>query len=802
MSMFRNYLKVGLRSLLKYRTYSAISILSFAIGLVCTSLIGVFIIHEISYESGNPNIDRAFRVVMSKSTGDITKSIASMPYAAAPFLKEDFKEIESIARVYPKKNVILSWGDKRFTEQQFYFADSTIFQVLGGRILKGSARKALSQPGSIVLSSDMATKYFGHIDPLGETLELYLAGITVNFEITGIMDNPPLNSHFKPEFLAYMDDLFQFTEVPDYVRGWYEESFWTYIVLKPGLDSRSVKDRLPEFLTNHYPPEQVKEAVTYDLQPVKDIHLHSQLSNEIEVNGSIEYVYILAFVALLVLLVSCFNFVNLATARSLQRSKEIGIRKTIGGLRHHIIIQFLSETLMLTFFAAVLGIIIVSLIWSYFISLTGVNLNINDLQVFIILGFCILLSTGLGSGIYPALYLSSFNPVSVLKSRTASENGSTQVVRKGLVVLQFAISIILITGTLLISRQLDYIHNKDLGFGKQLTLTLDVRWNTELQHNFTEFRRRLLSNPKISHVTAGSWPGMGYDNYPFRPKGDDSRKMIMPAMSFDPSYLEAYDFELIAGRNFFEGAAHRRSTYFMLNESAVKQLGWTPEEAIGQEIDFGYFWYYHGTVAGVIKDFNFAPLTQKIEPLIAWQKSTDRIGKLSVKVDAGELSQTIAYIEDNWKKLESKVPFSYGFLDQQIAEVYHSEQKFTDLIKIFSGVAIGLACMGLLGITAFATRQRARELSIRKVLGASYASLVQLTSWEFVKLVLLSNLIAIPMAYLFYKAWLQNFAYQTSMGASVFIIPGVAALILAWLTISSQCLKAASANPVEVLREI
>ena len=272
-------------------------------------------------------------------------------------------------------------------------------------------------------------------------------------------------------------------------------------------------------------------------------------------------------------------------------------------------------------------------------------------------------------------------------------------------------------------------------------------------------------------------------------------------MSFDPSYLEAYDFELIAGRNFVEGAAHRRSTYFMLNESAVKQLGWTPEEAIGQEIDFGYFWYYHGTVAGVIKDFNFAPLTQKIEPLIAWQKSTDRIGKLSVKVDAGELSQTIAYIEDNWKKLESKVPFSYGFLDQQIAEIYHSEQKFTDLIKIFSGVAIGLACMGLLGITAFATRQRARELSIRKVLGASYASLVQLISWEFVKLVLLSNLIAIPMAYLFYKAWLQNFAYQTSMWASVFIIPGVAALILAWLTISSQCLKAAGANPVEVLRE-
>jgi len=295
---------------------------------------------------------------------------------------------------------------------------------------------------------------------------------------------------------------------------------------------------------------------------------------------------------------------------------------------------------------------------------------------------------------------------------------------------------------------------------------------------------------------------MGYDNYPFRPKGDDSRKMIIPAMSFDPSYLEAYDFELIAGRNFVEGAAHRRSTYFMLNESAVRQLGWTPEEAIGQEIDFGYFWYYHGTVAGVIKDFNFAPLTQKIEPLIAWQKSTDRIGKLSVKVDAGELSQTIAYIEDIWKKLESKVPFSYGFLDQQIAEVYHSEKKFTDLIKIFSGVAIGLACMGLLGITAFATRQRARELSIRKVLGASYASLVQLISWEFVKLVLLSNLIAIPMAYLFYKAWLQNFAYQTSMGASVFIIPGVAALILAWLTISSQCLKVAGANPVEVLREV
>ncbi len=801
--MILNYLKVGIRSFLKYKTYSAISILSFSIGLVCTSLIGVFIIHETGYESGNPNINRTYRVVMSKSTGDITKSIASIPYAAAPFLKEDFKEIESIARVYPKKNVILSFGDKSFTEQQFYFSDSTIFQVLGGKILKGSPTKALSQSGSIVLSSNMASKYFGHIDPIGETLELYLAGFTVNFEITGIMENPPQNSHFKPEFLAYLDDLFQFTEVPNYVRGWYEESFWTYIVLKPGIDSRQVKDRLPGFLTNHYPPDQVKEAVTYDLQPVKEIHLHSQLSNEIEVNGSIDYLYILSIVALLVLLVACFNFVNLATARSLQRSKEIGIRKTIGGLRHHIIIQFLSETLMLTFLAAVLAIIFVILIWPYFISLTGVNLSIKELQepVFVIFGCWILLSTGLGSGIYPALYLSSFNPVSVLKSRTASEKGNTQVVRKGLVVLQFTISIILITGTLLISRQLDYINHKNLGFGKELILTLNVRWNTELQHNFTEFKQQLLSNPKISHVTAGSWPGMGYDNYPFRPKGDDSRKMIMPAMSFDPSYLEAYNLELVAGRNFVEGAANRRSTYFMLNETAVKQLGWTPEEAIGQEIDFGYFWYYHGTVAGVIKDFNFAPLTQKIEPLIAWQSSTDRIGRLSVKVEAVDLSQTIAYIEDNWKKLESKVPFSYDFLDQHIAEVYHSEQKFTDVIKVFSGVAIGLACMGLLGIAAFATRQRAREISIRKVLGATYGSLVQLTSWEFLKLVLLANLIAIPMAYVLYKAWLQNFAYQTSIGASVFIISGVATLVLAWLTISGQCLKAAGANPVEVLRE-
>jgi len=804
--MLRNQFKVALRNLWRNKGFSAINISGLAIGIATCLLILLFLQNEFSYDRYNEKADRMVRVVFRGNTGAQEMKEANVMPPVAQALKSDFPEVQEATRIRTFGVPRITYKDKTFRENAFAFVDSNFFQVFTIPLIQGDAKTALLQPNAVVISRAVAKKYFGNEDPLGKVLQFKdnNAALTV----TGVIDKVPLNSHFHFDLFASMSGLPEAK-----VSSWMTSNFYTYLVLPEGYDYKRLEAKLGPEVDKYIGPQmqqamgltlaqfrQQGNQIGFALQPITDIHLHSDLTGDMEPYGDIRYIYIFSAVAVFMLLIACINFMNLSTAGASKRAKEVGIRKVMGSVKGQLVQQFLTESFILTFVALMLALGLVQWALPVFNDLAGQNLSLHLMTHLWVLPALIGLGLFIGflAGSYPAFYLSSFNPVAVLKGRFASGKKSSGF-RSGLVVFQFFISITLIVGTLVVYKQLAYIQHKKLGYDKDQVLVLqETYW---LGHNQDAFRQQLQQDPRVLSVSSsGFLPAGSSDASLFYAYPDNhSSELVKTQMYYvDDQYIPTLGMEMASGRNFSK-AFGSDSTGIIINETAARAYGWG-ENALGRTITHrdndGKNYTY--SVIGVVKDFHFKSLHELIAPLAMTLSSNS--GSMIVKVKARDIAGLLASMKKEWKDFKPDAPFSYSFLDERFNTTYKAEQNIGYILGIFAGLTIFVACLGLFGLVTFTAEQRTKEIGIRKVLGASVTGIVTLLSKDFLKLVLLAFLIAMPVAWYVMNRWLDDFAYHMTINGWVFALTALLAMTLTFFTISFQAIKAAIANPVKSLR--
>jgi putative ABC transport system permease protein len=804
--MIINYLKTALRNLQKHKGYSLINIVGLAIGMACCLLIMMYVQDELSFDRYHTHADRIYRVIEEVRLEGVGEESSSMPFPAGDTIPLEYPDaVEAAVRFYnfqlPKLSVEYgTTGAKRFNEPRFFFADAAVFRVFSFKLIEGDPHKALDEPNSVVITEDMADKYFEAEDPLGKILRWQGA---VNLKVTGIVRNVPANSHFQFDFLASFATL-KLLYGGNLPRGWYWNPCWTYLLLKEGADPAALQARFPGLVQKYF-PDSIKDKVVIKLQPLTDIHLYSHLDYEISPNSDISYVYIFSAIAVFVLLIACINFMNLATARSANRGREAGMRKALGAHRGQLIRQFLGESLLLCAAAAVLAAIIVEIVLPAFNAFSGKTLStayFSDGRLLIGLAL-ITLVVGFFSGIYPAFFLSGFDPVKVLKG-TLERGGRSIAFRKILVVIQFAISIILIIGTIISFQQLDFLRNKPLGFDRDQVVML-AAYGTGLPRWYDRFREQVLQDPHILHVTAvEDVLGAKYQTGSFIPEGArDTNMQQIPLLVVMHDFIETFDMQMAAGRSFSKQFPTDITQGIIINESASRRFGWEPEEALGKRLR-----QQGGLVlqiVGVVRDFNFTDLALPITPFVLEMPRNQgqingRVRYVAVKIGGSEVGNTLDFLKNKWGELVPGRSFEYFFLDDELDKLYEAEEKMGQVFGVFTILAIIIACLGLFALASFMTEQRTREIGIRKVLGAQVTGIVILLSREFAKWVLIANLIAWPTAYLIMQNWLSGFAYRTRIGIFAFGLATVMAFLIALLTVSFQAVKAAVSDPVQALR--
>jgi len=804
--MIRNYLKIAWRNLTKYKFISFINLFGLTVGLTCCLLILVYILNEVSYDKFQPQAERTYRISRSFHNEQGIESLhlsAIAPAFGEPLLTA-FPEIEKMTRLYSNGNTSFVYGDKKFFERKVFFADQNFSDVFKVNMVKGNSKKALEHPFTVIITEEIAKKYFGDQDPIDKIVKL---DNLMPCKVGGVFQSFPANTHIHPDVLISFTTLNDSTiyGARNLQTSWGNNSFYTYIVLPKNYDASKMQGRLPSFIDKYYhfpdePPGFVGSKFTHlYLHKLTDIHLKSHLDDEIEANGDIKRVYIFSVIAFFILLIACINYMNLSTARSVLRAKEIGIRKAVGAERKEIILQFLSESVVISWIAIVLAIACAALLQPLLNKFSGQELSIENLLRWqIILPLLIVpFLIGIGSGIYPALFMSAFNPVRVLKG-LFKINGNLSL-RKALVIVQFSISIVLIICTGIVFKQLKFMQEKALGLDKDYVITMN---NTaELRTKFEGFRNELLQNHDIKNIARSSRVPSG--------RLLDAQDVAVPAndtiiplhvdlkmVSVDYSFVPTYSIPIVAGRNFSHDYGDD-STGFIINEAAVKILGWKSNaNAINKELIYGGI---KGQVIGVVKDFNFESLRQPIVPLILFSNS-NWLNGISVKLSGRNLASTLAFVENTWKKYLPETPFDYSFIEDRFAKLYEAEKRQKSIFTSFAFIAIFIACLGLFGLSAFTISQRVKEIGIRKVLGADVSSIVGLLSKDFLKLVLYAAIPAFCIAYYFMNKWLQDFAYRISIPFWIFLLAGIIATIIAFITISFQAIKAATANPVKNLR--
>ena len=806
--MFKNYFKIAWRNLRKHKLYSSINIFGLTVGLGCCLLIAIYIMNELSYDRYNKNADNIYRIertFLNPETGALSLELGAVAPPFAPLLKNDFKEIREITRVLPLGTAAIKYGENIFNQENVYFTDENLVKIFDVDVTKGNAATALNDPFSMMITEQTAEKYFGKDDPMNKVIRL---NNQFDFKITGVYKAFPANAHLHPEVMVSFNTL-KDTAIygeENLMRNWGNNSFYTYLLLPDKYDPGKLESQFNAFQNRHIPREGRYQASDYSvlsLRKLTDIHLRSHTDSEIEINGDMKRVYIFSAIALFILLIACINYMNLSSARSMLRAKEIGVRKTAGAHKKELVAQFLWESIFIAWIAAVFAIIIALIALPWLNRLSGQELSINGLlQWKILVPIAILpFLVGLLSGIYPALYLSSFQPVKVLKGVINKEGGNISF-RKVLVVFQFAISIVLIIATVTVFQQLHFIQNKSLGFDRDHVITLPN--NIGLDGSFPSFRTALLANANIRQVARSSRIPTGrlLDSQGSQLNRGDSlapSKADIKYVMADENFIPAYGIQLLAGRN-FSTEYGMDTTSFLINETAVKALELKSNEAaIGKQFQYGG---QTGTIAGVFNDFNFESLHQRIIPLVLYQSTVDgsaNYGNVSVKT-SGNIPAALEHIEKTWKKFLPEIPFQYQFLDDRYANLYETENRESSIFTIFSCIAIFIAGLGLFGLSAFTITQRVKEIGVRKVLGASTGSIVTLISKDFLVLVVIAAIIAFPVAWYAMARWLEDFAYRIHIGAWVFILAGVIALLIAFATISFQAIKAAMANPVKSLR--
>jgi len=799
--MLKNYLKIAARNLRKHQGYAFINIFGLVVGMTCCLLIMLYVQHELSYDRFHQNAHRIFRIAWM--TGN---SQTRTPHPMAQTMAKDFAEVESAVSLSPiwgpgltRPQFSIRYGDKRFEETDVLSADSTFFEVFSFPLLKGDPKTALRSPTSLVLTERMAKKYFGAEEPLGKVLTV---NNSVDLKVTGVMQNVPAASHVHFDFLiSYV--LLKIRETGSYYT-WDDFGHYNYIKLAPTADPKSLEAKIPDWFLayNTWPADDIAELksgqVAFRLQPLTDIHLRSHLKWELEPNSDIAYVYLFSAIAIFVLFIACINFMNLATARSATRAKEVGVRKVLGAFRRQLIGQFLGESILLSMTALLLSLAAVELLLPFFNSLSGAKLAVNYRDnPWLILGIGgMALLVGIISGSYPAFFLSALQPVQTLKDSTRFGTRSARL-RQILVVAQFAISIALIAGAGVVAAQLKFFKNQKLGFDQEQIAVVPIK-TTAMRRNYEAIKTELLRHPNLVSITAVSnVPGGRFNqNEIFWQTAENEQDVSQIRVDYD--FFKTLNIEITQGRSFSKAMATDSAAAFILNETAARLYDW--DTAVGKEIT----WLdddneRRGLVIGVAKDFHFQSLHRNIEPLI-FHVLPAGFNYFLVKMSGHDLAGTLADLEKKWKAFDPERPFEYSFLDADFAALYKSEERMKTVVENFSSLAILIACLGLFGLASFMIQQRTKEIGVRKVLGASVAQIIVLLSREFAKLVGFAFVVATPLAYLAMNQWLQNFAYRTNIELQIFLWAGLLALIMACLTVSYQAAKAALANPVEALR--
>jgi putative ABC transport system permease protein len=800
-----NYVKITLRNLFRNKLYTFINIFGLAIGLAACLMIYLWVQDELSFDRFHQNASRIYRVERKFDFRDMHGQAPNTSGPYGPALVGDYPEIENFVRIDIEEYSIKDFKNI-FHRQELALADNSLFEVFDFRLEEGDSKTALTQPKSIVLTREQALIYFGDSDVLGDSLTVDLNGELTDFRVTGILEEVPHNSHI------HFDILFSISTYSDEsMTPWFNNFLYTYVLLKDKTSPDDVEKKLSALLNKYMaaefaaflgPEVDINDVFQLKMNPLLSIHLSPAEQFEIAPQGSMTSVYLFSMIAILILIIACINFMNLSTARANKRAKEVGIRKTIGAYKYQLWRQFLSESVLLAFIALILAVLLIKVFIPVFNVISNKNLSAGLLFQFEnLLTFSgLTLVTGLLAGLYPAFYLTAFEPAKVLKGSVLSGRGKSAF-RRSMAVLQFVISITLIIGTLIIYKQMEYIQNKSLGFDKENVVLITTESNA-VRQNIDFFRNTLMDDARIMAVAASSnVPGSSMFSDTVFKRGDSDEMYSLIFMGTDYDFVDTYNLRMVRGRQFSKEFGTDIQGAILINEAAAKEIGYSPEEAIGKELNRAASAeeFIKGTIVGVVEDFHFKSLHRIIEPFVLLL-NMEYIRYISIRIQPGDVRGTLTFIRQKWLETFPEEEFEYGFLDDRIDLLYESEGKMRQIFLVFSTLSIFVACLGLFGLAAFTAQQRTKEIGVRKALGASEVNVFMLLSKEFTKWVLVASIIAWPVAYYVMTKWLQNFAYRMNMGLWPFVLAALIGFMIALITVSYQSIRAAFINPVDSLR--
>ncbi|MCP4727170.1 MAG: FtsX-like permease family protein [bacterium] len=805
MMMYKSYFKIAIRNIRKSKAHTMINIGGFALGIASCILILLYVRYELSYDRFYENADNIYRVAMKRTYPDVVRLWGWNSPMLARTLERDYPEVLHGTRIMTDiRGTRIRYGDLQFNEHRVFYSENSFFDVFKIPFIHGDSETALNNPHSVVITKEISQKYFGDENPVGRTMLLTNNWNDDPFIIDGVIENIPDNSHIHFDFLVSLNST-RVIEWDGYSNGW---MFFTYIVLQDGFDSDILELKLPQMVNNYFGAEidnagsesyeehlAAGNKYEYFMQPLKEIHLRSNLEHEIEPNGNITYVYLFSFISMFILIIACINFMNLSTARSINRAREVGIRKAVGSLRKQLISQYLFESTLLSFISLLLAIIIVEVVLPVFNSFSGNPLNMDYFgNIIVIPGLIIFtLIIGILSGIYPAFFLSAFKPVAVLKG-TAQFGFKGSILRNGLVVFQFVISIGLITGTFIVKNQVDFMLNKDLGYDKDHVMVINNAGLVGQQ--FDTFKQEVYKHSNIVTVS-------GSGNYPMSAThsaiysitdSQGNRELSMHNCGVDPDFFKTFDMQFVWGRA-FEKDLVSDSTAVVINESAVRTMGIELND-IGELILGGH---RNMKITGVLKDFHFRSLHNNIGPVL-FARNLTHIRYMAVRIRPDNVNESVSFIKEVWDSFTGTAPFEYSFLDQNLEQLYDPERKTGILSTVFSLMAIIIGCLGLFGLAAFNAEQKTKEIGIRKVLGASLVKIMVFLTKEFTRLITIAFILAVPLTYLLMGKWLENFAFRVGISLGMFLVSGLVTLLIALVTVSYHVLKAAFRNPTDSLR--
>ncbi len=817
--MIKNYLKIAWRNIVRQKGFSFINIFGLAVGIACCLLIMLFVRHEMSYDQYHEFKDRIFRIEPQflNADGSLRQSFGTLAPGFVPFLEKEFPEMERIVKVLQLESVgesLVVYGDRKFNEKRFFLSEPAIFEIFTLPLLKGNPRTALQDPNNLVISESMARKYFGTEDPLGKMLKVDLPILgTQLLTVEAVMKDSPANSHVHFDFIGSLLLAKNLPGGSEYFYGTANLSdnvTQVYLRLAAGADPAVLAGRLPAFIDKVVPPRPdetgnlVRRSTSSKLllRRVTDIHLDAHTAKELEPNGDRTYVTFFMVIAFFILLLACVNFTNLATARASRRAREVGLRKAVGGNRGMLAWQFLSESLLICLLALLLALFLVWIFLPLFSGFFNSNLSFATLlePLSLLQLVAILVFTAFCSGIYPALYLSSFKPATILRGEMTHGSGGARL-RKALVIFQFAIATILIVCVAVSMAQMRFFRNTDIGFDRENILLIPA--DGTIRQNWQNAKESIVKSPYVKAATlskrAPSHRLLDAPGFSIEVGGRKLRNDFpMPHNRVDFDFFKTYGIAIVAGRDFSQSHPTDAGAAFILNETAVRQLGWdNPGEAIGKTMSV--FGRSPAQIIGVVADFHYESLHNKIPAMVTYIVP-NQVNTVSIRIAPGSPRRAIDHVRTVWQRYNPEVPFRFDFLDEQLNALYQNEKRMMDMFVTFSILTVVIACLGLFGLASFAAAKRTKEIGVRKVFGASIARIVGILVREFLWLVLLANLIAWPLAYLAMRSWLQGFAYRISLGISVFMLSGLLTLCIALLTVSYQALRAARANPVDSLR--